>query len=318
MDFFEKTNLVLGGRYDVINVKNEEFAGTFNNSAGTSANPGVYRTTGSSTSDTDNGPSYSASLSYKLPWNLRPYATYARSAVLLEGSNNRIANNVIDGGVVGQAELREFGIKASFFNNKLYVSTSRFRQSRLEVTQNEDPSLLTAEVSSTISKGWDAEIRWLVMRGLNVALFGQQETTKYSPNIGGTELIDGRFMGFMDVKDSAGNVIYPAEAFMYGGRPSIQIPDNLPQYLMKPSNPEYQVGLNVSYDMPSGLGVTLSANYTSDVCAARLCVVKMPAETILNAGIHKAFHNWDVKLDVTNLTNEYSYRPRQYNGSAAR
>jgi outer membrane receptor protein involved in Fe transport len=248
--------------------------------------------------------------------NLRPYATFARSAVLLEGSNNRMANNVIIGGVVGKAELKEAGIKGSFFSNRLYVSTAAFEQSRLEVTQNEDPSLLTAEVSATVSRGVDAEIRWLVTKGLNIALFGQKETTKYTPNIGGTELIDGRFMGFLDVTDAAGNVIFPAEAFMYGGRPSIQIPDNLPQYLMKPSNPEYQVGLNVSYDMPFGIGMTFSGNYNSDVCAARLCVVKMPAVTILNAGLRKTFRNWDIKLDATNLTNEHAYRPRQYNGSA--
>jgi outer membrane receptor protein involved in Fe transport len=68
--------------------------------------------------------------------------------------------------------------------------------------------------------------------------------------------------------------------------------------------------------MPTGFGVTFSANYNSDVCAARLCVVKMPAVTILNAGIHQKFRNWDIKLDATNLTNEYAYRPRQYNGSA--
>jgi outer membrane receptor protein involved in Fe transport len=194
-----------------------------------------------------------------------------------------MANNVITGGPIGKAELKEAGIKGSFFNNRLYLSTAAFQQSRLEVTQNEDPSLLTAEVSATVSRGIDAEIRWMIMKGLNVALFGQKETTKYNPNIGGQELIDGRFMGFMDITDAAGNVIYPAEAFMYGGRPSIQIPDNLPQYLYKPSNPEYQVGLNVSYDMPWGLGATLSANYNSDVCAARLCVVKMPAVTLINA-----------------------------------
>jgi len=316
VDVFDKTNLVLGGRYDYIKTKNEEFAGTFNNATGTAANPGAYRTVGSSAEDSDKGTSYSGSLSYKMPWNLRPYITYARSAVLLEGSNNRIANNVVTGGVIGKAELREAGIKGSFFNNKLFLSTAAFRQSRLEVTQNEDPSLLTAEVSSTISKGIDAEIRWLVMKGLNIALFGQQETTEYSPNIGGTELIDGRFMGFQDIKDAAGNVIFPAEAFLYGGRASIQIPDNLPQYLMKPSNPEYQVGLNISYDAPFGIGMTMSANYNSDVCAARLCVVKMPAVTILNAGLRKTFRSWEVKLDATNLTNEYAYRPRQYNGSA--
>jgi outer membrane receptor protein involved in Fe transport len=316
IDLFDKLNIVLGGRYDIIKVKNEEFAGTFNISTGTATNPGAFRTTGSVAEESDSGASWSTSVTYKAPWNLRPYGTYARSSVLLEGSNNRIANNVVTAGPIGKAELKEFGVKSSFFKNKLFVSASRFEQSRLEVGPGDDPSLLTAEVSSTISKGYDAEIRWLVTKGMTVALFGQQETTKFTPNKGGQELLDGRAMGFMDIVDAAGNVIYPAEAFLYGGRPSIQIPDDLPQYLIKPSNPEYQVGLNFSYDMPSGLGFTFSANYTSDVCTARLCLVKVPEVTVLNAGIRKKLRNWDFKLDATNLTNEYAYRPRQYNGSA--
>jgi outer membrane receptor protein involved in Fe transport len=316
VDLFDKFNVMLGARYDVIKVKNEEFAGTFNTSTGTSANPGAFRTTGSVAEATDEGPSWTTSVTYKAPYNLRPYVTYAKSSVLLEGSNNRIASNVVTAGVIGDAELKELGLKTSFFNNKLFVSAARFEQSRLEVGPGDDPSLLTAEVSSTISKGYDAEIRWLVTKGLTLALFGQQETTKFSPNIGGTELLDGRAMGYMDVLDADGNVIYPAEAFLYGGRPSILIPDDLPQYLMKPSNPEYQVGFNFSYDMPSGLGFTFSANYTSEVCTARLCLVEVPEVTILNAGIRKKFGNWDFKVDATNLTNEYVYRPRQYNGSA--
>ena len=65
-------------RYDIIKVKNEEFAGTFNTSTGTSANPGAFRTTGSVAEETDEGPSYSASVTYKAPYNLRPYVTYAQ------------------------------------------------------------------------------------------------------------------------------------------------------------------------------------------------------------------------------------------------
>lgn len=316
IDLFQNTNLLLGGRYDVVSVTNTEYAGTFNTSTGTAANPGAFRATGTSSRARDSGPSYSASLSYRLPHNIRPYVTYAKTSVMLEGSNNRIADNVVAAGVIGKAELKEAGVKANFFRNRLYVSSAVFEQSRLEVQPSDDSSLLTAEVSSTVSKGVDAEIRWLITRGFNLALFGQQETSEYVPNYTSTELIDGRTMGFMDVLDAAGNVIYPAEAFLYGGRASITIPADLPAYKMKPSNPEYQVGLNLSYDTRSALGVNFSANYNSDVCAARLCIVKMPAVTIFNAGAHKTVGNWDFKLDATNLANKHYYRPRQYNGSA--
>lgn len=316
IDLFEKTNLLLGARYDTVSVHNTEYAGTFNTGTGTSANPGAFRSVGSSSFSRDHGPSWSASLSYKLPHNIRPYVTYARAAVMLEGSNNRIADNVVNGGPIGKAELKEAGIKSNFFNNRLYASAAAFQQSRIEVQASDDPSLLSAEVSSTISKGYDAEIRWVITRGLNMALFGQKMTSEYVPNVASTELIDGRYLGFQDVLDANGNVIYPAEAFVYGGRASIQIPADLPAYKMKPSNPEYQVGLNLSYDSKSAFGVNLSANYNSDVCAARLCLTKMPAVTIYNAGMHKSRGNWDFKLDVTNLTDQHYYRPRQYNGSA--
>lgn len=316
VDLFDKTNIVIGGRYDFVEAKNREEAGTFNYQTGNAANPGAFRASGSSAKEGDDGASYSASISYKAPFGLRPYLTYARSAVMLEGSNNRIANNVVTAGVIGKAELREIGVKSSFFNNRLYMSAAAFRQSRLDVSAGDDPSLLTAEVSSTISKGIDAEIRWMVTKGLNLALFGQKQLTKYAPNIGGQELIDGRFMGFVDIVDGSGNVIYPAEAFLYGGRPSIQIPNDLPEYLYKPSNPEYQVGFNLSYDTPWGWGFTSSANYTSSVCTARLCVVKAPAVTVINAGVRKLVGNWELKVDATNITDEHAYRPRQYNGSA--
>jgi hypothetical protein len=46
VDLFEKTNVLLGARYDKISAKNEEFAGTFNTATGTAANPGAFRAAG--------------------------------------------------------------------------------------------------------------------------------------------------------------------------------------------------------------------------------------------------------------------------------
>jgi iron complex outermembrane receptor protein len=159
-------------------------------------------------------------------------------------------------------------------------------------------------------------LKWVIGKGINLGVFGQKAKTQYFPNRGGTNLIDGRALGFMDVLDAAGNVIFPAEAFLYGGRPSIVIPDDLPQYMFRPSNPEYQVGLNTSWESKSRFGINFSGNYNSDVCAARLCLTKIPAVTVLNAGMHKSVGNWDFKVDVTNLTDKHYYRPRQLNGSA--
>lgn len=317
VNLFEKTNLVLGGRYDYIDVKNRENALTFNTNGGTSlSNPGSFRPVGSHSSNSDHGLSYSVSLTHKLPFGIVPYVTFAHSSVGLEGSNNRISDNIVNGGALGAAELQEAGIKASMLNNKLFMSVAGFKQERIEVSASDDPNLLTTEASSTSSKGIEAEIKWVIARGLNVGLFGIKETTEYLFDNGGTNLIDARTLGFQDVLNPDGSVLYPAEAFLYGGRPSIVIPAGLPQYKMRPSNPEYQVGMNASWELESKWGFNVSANYNSHVCAARLCLTDIPSVTVVNAGVHKAIGNWDLKLDVTNLTNEYFYRPRQLNGSA--
>ena len=54
----------------------------------------------------------------------------------------------------------------------------------------------------------------------------------------------------------------------------------------------------------------------SDVCGGRICIVELPSVTTANLGLFKSINNWDLKFDVTNLTNEEYYRPRQYNTSA--
>lgn len=316
INVFGKTNVLLGGRYDYIKAKNTEFAGTFNTSAGTATNPGRYRTTGTSAKNTDSGISYSISVSHKLPFGIQPYATFAHSAVGLEGSNNRMADNVVNGGPIGAAELKEAGIKASLLNNKLFFSVAAFEQSRIEISAADDPALLTTETSSTSTDGIEAELKWVVGKGVNLGIFGQKSTTEYLLDNGGTNLISASALGFMDVLNADGSVLFPAEAFLYGGRASIVIPAGMEQYKVRPSNPEYQYGFNGSFESKSKFGINFSINYTSDVCSARLCLTEIPAVTIYNAGLHQGIGNWDFKVDVTNLTNESYYRPRQLNGSA--
>ena len=50
------------------------------------------------------------------------------------------------------------------------------------------------------------------------------------PNVGSTQLVDARTLGFQDVLDAQGNVIYPAEAFLYGGRTRIVLPGGMEEY----------------------------------------------------------------------------------------
>ncbi len=317
IDLFRKVNVVVGGRYDYSRAKNSEAAGTFNINTGTSANPGAFRTQGSSVKGSDSGVSWSTSVSYDLGGGVRPYVTIARATATLDGTNNRLSNSLVQLGHLGESEIKEAGIKASLFRNAVFVTLANYEQSRINVSYEDDDTLLSADVSSTVTKGTELEIKLIPIRGLNISLFGVKQETKFSPNIGGTFLVDGRFLGFQDVLDPvSGEVLFPAEAFLYGGRANIVVPDNMKDYEVRPTQPEYQYGANMSYMFKNGFGFTLSGNYTSDVCGGRVCMVKLPSITTGNVGVFTTLGNWELKFDVNNVTNEEYFRPRQYNTSS--
>jgi iron complex outermembrane recepter protein len=317
MDLFKKLNIVAGARYDYSDAENKENAGTFNVNAGTSANPGVFRPAGSGAEGSDDGTSWSASVSYAASPGVRPYVTIAQSSVTLDGSNNRLSNSLVDLGHIGSSELKEAGVKSSMFRDKLFLTVAAYEQSRTNVSYEDDDTLLSADVSSTMTEGYEIELKLIPIRGLNISIFGLKQETKFTPNRGEVVVVDARTLGFVDVVDPAtGQVIYPAEAFLYGGRARIRVPDGLAAYEMRPTQPEYQYGGNASYQMANGLGFTVSANYMSEVCGGRVCMVELPSVTTANFGIFTSFKNWDLKFDVNNLTDEDYYRPRQYNTSA--
>jgi iron complex outermembrane receptor protein len=308
LDIFTKTNVLIGGRYDYSKAKNTDFA-TFNPAVGTATNPG--RPVGEASAEgSDHGTSWSVSLSHQLPWGFRPYATFAKSSLSLDSNNNSLDNATIESGHIGSAELKEVGIKAQFFGGKLQFSTAGYRQTRTDISRSDDPTI-GAEVSSTETEGWETEIKWVPIKNAYVSLYGLTQKSVYLFNNGGNILVDARTLGFQDVVDPVtGAVIYPAEAFLYGGRAFLTLPAGVPQYTEKQGNPNTQLGLTGAYQLENGLGFTLSANRLSAIHSGRLQLIELPETTTLNVGLTYDIANWDFKLDVFNATNERYFRAR--------
>lgn len=308
VELFTNTNVLFGGRYDYSKAKNTDFA-SFNPAAGSAANPGRPRAQASA-EGSDNGTSYSISVSHQLPFGIRPYVTFAESSLALDSNNNSLDNEVIEAGHIGKAELKEVGIKASFLDGKLLITTSAYEQTRTDITTNDDPTI-GAEVSSTETEGWETEIKWVPFKNAYLSLYGLTQKTSYLFNNGGNVLIDARTLGFQDVVDPAtGAVIYPAEAFLYGGRAFLSLPAGMSQYTEKQGSPSTQLGLAAAYQMENGLGFTLSANHLSKTHSGRLQLIELPEATTLNVGLTYDVANWEIKFDVFNATNEIYFRAR--------
>jgi iron complex outermembrane recepter protein len=309
-DIGQKANLLIGGRFDGSSAHNVDYAGSFTPNAGTSANPGSVLSTDSTAHGWDNGVSWSTSLSYALTHNVRPYVTWARSSIVLDGNNNMLENAIINAGHIGSAELKEAGIKASLLDQRLFVSLAAYEQARIDVESDDPTETLFAYATATRTEGWTAELKWVPVRNLFLSFYGLHQTTRFEPNMGTVQLVDARTLGFEDVLDAQGNVIYPAEAFLYGGRTRVRLPDGVEAYSKKQGNPDTQFGLNSSFQWNNGIGVTLSGNYFAETCTGRLCTVRLPESYVVNAGALLDVGRWTFKLDVSNLLDERYFRAR--------
>jgi iron complex outermembrane receptor protein len=307
-DLFEHTNVLLGVRYDQSRARNTDYA-AFDPNQGTSADPGRYGDGDVTVRGTDSGVSWSASVSHELPGKVRPYVTIARASVALDGNNNALSSSVIEAGHVGSAELREAGIKARALDDELMLTAAVYRQRRV-LGEGDTTASINAYAGSTITRGVELEVKWVPVPSSLLSLFALRQETTFAPNAGAALLVDARTLGFEDVRDAAGNVVYPAEAFLYGGRSRIVLPADLSGFATKRGNPRTQLGLSTQYQLRSGIGATLSGNYFSTACSGRLCAVRLPEAYVIDVGLFLDVRDWHLKLDLLNALDERYFRAR--------
>lgn len=312
VDLFDKANVLIGGRIDASSATNIEYAGTYNPNVGTSADPGAVRIADERARDWDIGASWTASLSYQLGATLRPYVTFARSSLALDANNNRYTNNVLNSrnGHIGQAYLKEAGLKFATQDGVWSLSTSVYEQKRIDVSADDDFFVLTADVSATRTRGWETELRWAPLKNLLISLYGLKHKTVYAPNTGGVILVDARTLGFKDVKDDSGRVIYPAEAFLYGGRSFLVLPPGMSEYEEKQGSPNTQLGMNLNYQLGKHFGITFSGNYFSSTYSGRLKLTRLPQAYVFNTGASADFGAVHLQLDIANLFDRTWFRAR--------
>jgi hypothetical protein len=322
IDIARKTNVVLGGRLDWGDAKAENYT-RFSQTC-TSSNPCTSADAVSGlvgrwlpyekAEGSDHGPSWSVSVSHQLPFNLRPYVTLANSSIVLDSANNYVSLDTVTapGGFIGDAELKEVGIKGSFLGGKLLLTTSAYEQTRTDLSQNPDDPTAGADVTSTENTGVEVELKWVPTKDIFVQAYALQQKIEYIFQTSANVELTGRQLGFADVVDPAtGAVIYPAEAFVYGGRLQVTLPAALrSQYLRRNGNPEEQYGLNASWQISKSIGINAGLNHFSKIPTTRIDTITLPEATIVNAGATWTNGEWYVQVAGTNLADERYYRPR--------
>ncbi len=181
VDLFQRTNLMLGGRFDGSRARNTDFP-VLNVNAGTSADPGVY-TAETTTRGWDQGLSWNASVTQAIGRDIRAYFTIARASIALDANNNALTSAVIRNGHLGAAGLKEVGVKASLLEDRLFFTAAGFEQKRL-MAADEDPTIIsTTYATSTATRGVELEAKWVPLPNLFASVYATYQRTTFDPNV---------------------------------------------------------------------------------------------------------------------------------------
>lgn len=165
---WKSLNLTLGARYDDYHVKSQDNGlYSFQPSGKQGASKGKF--------------TYTASLSYKTPWGIMPYYTYAKASALEVSQAGDIAPSLIaDNSWLSGSDLNEAGLKYQGLQGTLVASLAAYRQNRTQLIQG----VGTTSIQGSKATGLELEIRWLATEHLSFTFAGNNQRTEVKGRAG--------------------------------------------------------------------------------------------------------------------------------------
>jgi iron complex outermembrane receptor protein len=284
---FEKLNLLTGVRGDYFDMKSRQLADS-------APFPGFA---GERASGKKGAFSYSASLSYDMPAHIVPYVTYAKQVSIITGEGGDIDTDTLaKGHAVAASTLKEAGIKTTQIDGHLFAAVDYFIQQRTDFAAQD-----LVSNNTTQAKGLEFETRYVVNPEVTIAgAFTSMAVYNLSAAAGGTQFT---FVGAGDLKG-----VNPA--LMYGGTVGSVFLVS-PQGTLKAGLPKtlYSVNVYLSADpWVQGLSGSVGVTHSSWAYSGFSESVKLPAYTLVNAGLRFERGKWAVNAQVKNLTDARYFR----------
>lgn len=287
----ENLNLLLGGRYDVIEMESTSVGEKYH-----------IQRPDFTAKDTDEGGSWTASLSYKLPFGFIPYVTRSTQSTIIMGQGSEIAPGLIEnadgtaaGNAIADSNLKEAGVKGNFFDDRLYFSAAYFDQTRTNYSAQDQVSN-----STTQSEGYEVEARLLITEDFTITTaLTHLEITNLTALDGGTQF------GFLGAGDLP-NVTDPSLYYGYVIKGLTLVGDE--EDATKSGIPENMVSVTGAYNFGDGYSFTASAVHADSTYSGFSKAIKLPSYTLFNAGISYNTDTWGISLQGKNLTNERYFR----------
>ena len=284
LDFSFGLDLLLGGRYDKVDATSRY-------------DPTVMDRvpTRVSAKGSDDGWSWTASASYKLPFGIIPYATASQQSTIVVGQGAEVLPEAVASGFMSTSRLYEGGVKGSWLNDTLYAALSVYKQNRT------DFNIQSITVNQAVeTKGVEAEARWAVDRHLLVT--GAYTHTEV---VNLTALQAGTLFGFFGIEDLV-NVTDPT--LHLGGQPIglIPIPDR--NAARRAGIPANLYSATATYGFDNGLSVSGSVVKVDSVFSGQSQAVRLPGYTLVDLSSSYQTGPWLFRVVVKNATNARYFR----------
>jgi iron complex outermembrane receptor protein len=307
-------NVLLGARYDTIDINSripvdKILLGTFTVPFVQVTDDGLYLTNDfvdtanytladvtapTSISDTEDGVSWTASVSWTLG-DFIPYATMSEQSTVIAGQGANIGTmSIFNNGWFDTSELFEFGIKTSFLDDTLYMALSIYEQERTDFNAQ---AIVTNQTNKT--EGLEFETRWAATDRLLLTLgYSNMEVTNLNTLANG-----GRFSFF-----GADDMPQIDPTLVYGGQ-VIGVPANPPGYEGRRAGvPEDIITFTGTYAFDNGIALNLSVIDVDSVASGFSRAVILPAYTLVNIGAVYETERWLFNVIAKNITDEKYFR----------
>ncbi|MEA3151715.1 MAG: iron complex outerrane recepter protein [Gammaproteobacteria bacterium] len=282
--FFQKLNLLAGVRGDYFDMKSNELLDA-------TSTPGLKAAR-------KNGAfSYSASLSYDLPGHVVPYVTYAKQVSIITGEGGDIdPSQLSQGNAIAASTLKEVGIKTNQLDSHLFMAVDYFIQQRTDFAAQDEVSNNTTQ-----AKGLEFETRFVVNPELTVTgAFTSMSVYNLSAAASGTQFT---FVGGQDLQGANPALIYGgAVGSVFAVSPGGSLKAGLPKTIASLNF------LGSADPWIPGLSGSVAITHSSFAYSGFSQSVKLPAYTLVNAGLRFERGKWAVNAQVKNLTDARYFR----------
>jgi iron complex outermembrane receptor protein len=283
--FFEKLSFLVGARGDYLDMKSHELMDAL-------TSPGLVA------SGSKGAFSFNGSLTYDLPAHIVPYVTYSKQSTIVTGQGNQIDPVLLsEGNAVAGSYLKEVGIKTTQLDNHLFVAVDYFIQQRTDYNAQD-----TVSNNTTLAKGLEFETRFVVNPELTITgTFTSMAVYNLSLSSNGEQF---SFVG-------AGDLQGVNPALMYGGTVGAVFPVSTTGGTLKAGLPKtlYSINFLGSFDpWVQGLSGSVAVTHSAFAYSGFSEAIKLPAYTLVNAGLRFERGKWAINAQVQNLTDARYFR----------